>query len=636
MTNFALMFTASIRAYRTLLLQVGMLVTLYFCSRLAFGLMNPGTVDGPWTTLFAASLRFDLVSVIILNSPLIVLQLFPARYLEQKFFKKAASIYLVTVNAPALLFNCIDAAWFPYTGKRTTADFFWLISTGDDLKNNLTSYLLDYWHVLLFWLVLVTLLILTQRRIVNRTQDTPAAENQRPGLPVRLAAFIMATSLFVLGFRGGTGLKPLSVQSAGSLVPQAAIPLVLNTPFTLIKSWGDLRLEDPDYLTLEQAKKTFDIRQTIPPSTPFRKLNVVVIVLESFSYDYVSYYGSAENTTPFLDSLMRSGACWPYTFANAKRSVEGIPAVTVSLPSLMDQAFISSQYNTTEINSIASLLKPFGYRSGFFHGGTNGTMGFDHFSRLAGYDHYYGKDEFDGAIEDYDGHWGIYDHAYLRFMKRTLDGWKQPFTATFFSLSSHHPYQLPDAYNDRVPDAGSPVKRSIAYTDLALKEFIVSASNAEWFDSTIFVITSDHTGPAASPYSSSRLGAYHIPLVFYSPAIIRPLVSGTTAQQTDILPTVAGLLHYPDTFFAFGRNLLNGGPGWSVSYGNNSWQLVTDNHVLQFDGSRTTGLFTRRDSLLENNLAAKGNVDFSGDERLLKSIIKQYNHGLIHNRITSP
>jgi len=389
-------------------------------------------------------------------------------------------------------------------------------------------------------------------------------------------------------------------------------------------------------MSVDEARKVFDIRQRVIPSGPPRKLNVVVLILESFSHDYISYYGLVNNTTPFLDSLMRNSACWPNTFANGKRSIDGIPAVTASLPSLMDQAFISSQYNTSSINSLASLLKPSGYRSGFFHGGNNGTMGFDNLSHLSGYEAYYGRDEFKGHPEGYDGHWGIYDHAYLKFMLEEINRWKPPFTATFFSLSSHHPWQIPAAYENKVPVFDSPVLRSMAYTDLALREFFSSASKTAWFDSTIFVITSDHTGPSASPYTSTRLGAYHIPLIIYAPAILRPELHVTTAQQTDILPTMMGLLNHPGEFTAFGRNLFGAERGWSVSYGNQSWQLITDDHVLQFDGNKTTAYFSRKDSLLKQNLLTRKTMDIIIDERQLKSVIKQYNHGLIHNRLLKP
>ncbi|MBK9320310.1 MAG: sulfatase-like hydrolase/transferase [Bacteroidetes bacterium] len=107
----------------------------------------------------------------------------------------------------------------------------------------------------------------------------------------------------------------------------------------------------------------------VNPDSAFRPYNVVLIIMESFSFEHISYYNPGKSTTPFFDSLLRNTISFPNTFANAKRSIEGIPAVITSLPALMDQPFINSAYNVNKINSLASLLKPLGYRSGFFHGG---------------------------------------------------------------------------------------------------------------------------------------------------------------------------------------------------------------------------------------------------------------------------
>jgi len=227
-----------LRYYRPLLMQVAMLVALYFLSRIAFATMNPATVQGSYLELFLASLRFDLCAVIILNSPVIVAQLIPARFVLSPTFRISLSAWIIPVNAAALLMNCIDAAWFSFVQKRTTADFFALISTGDDLNNNILQYLAEYYRLLLFWLVLVVAIIVAEKKIRSITLQQYLQKSPSLKVSARLITFIVAGSLFVIGFRGGTGLKPLSVQSAAAMVSPEAIPLVLNTPFTLIKSWG--------------------------------------------------------------------------------------------------------------------------------------------------------------------------------------------------------------------------------------------------------------------------------------------------------------------------------------------------------------------------------------------------------------
>jgi len=115
----------------------------------------------------------------------------------------------------------------------------------------------------------------------------------------------------------------------------------------------------------------------------------MIIILESFSKEHIGSLnrdlanGNYQGFTPFLDSLAGHSLLLN-GFANGKTSIQGIPAVLSGIPSLMNESYIQSNYSTDKINSLANLLKAEGYTSAFFHGGTNGTMGFDSFTKLAG------------------------------------------------------------------------------------------------------------------------------------------------------------------------------------------------------------------------------------------------------------
>ncbi len=623
--------------YILLVKRLAFILLLFQLSRLAFIAVNPETATDTFKSIFLASLRYDITAIFIINSLIILMQLFPGPYQYQPYYQQTIGFLLILLNGIALLFNVIDTAWFSYIQKRSTADVFAFIAGGEDVSNNLLIYIMDYWYLLVFWLLLLFSMIGFEKRIRLSIRTSEFKSTSFFSLPIRLVLFILLTGISIIGFRGGVQLKPLSVQSAAKLVHPSSIPLVLNTPYTIIKSWNDQILEEPDLLPIDTAEKIFQVHHPATNGKTLQAYNIVVVIMESFSFEHISYYhpeGIA--ITPFLDSLLLSSHAWPNTFANAKRSIDGIPAVISSIPALMDQAFINSAYNVNNINSLASLLKPFGYRSGFFHGGNNGTMGFDNFARLAGYDHYYGKNEYDGPANDYDGHWGIYDHAYFSFMIRQLNLWNEPFHAAFFSISSHHPYKIPEKYRDRIDLKMPPIQQGMTYADAALRSFFNEAKMQPWYKNTLFVITSDHSGPAGTPYSANRLGAYHIPLVFIIPGDSTPKVHWEIAQQCDVLPSVLQLIHYPGKYSAFGRDLFASSKGWSVNYSNNSWQLITDELILQFDGQESSHLYRRRDHLLKKNLLKKGDPSIREQERFLKAVLQQYRYGLIHNQLVRP
>lgn len=621
--------------YQLLFKRLFLIILLFQLSRLVFGLANPSTLSSDYLSIFLAGLRYDITAVCILNLPVVLMHVYPSKFSFSAGYQKIISTLIILLNALALLFNYIDAGWFPFIQKRSTIDFFTLISTGDDLQNNIGIYLLDYWYLGLLWVLSAVALFYFENNF-RKSIFTLPVKNQFLPTHLRIGVAILLILFGVIGFRGGMQLKPLSIQAAAKMVPSNSIPLVLNTPYTLLKSRDDQLLKEPTFISMDAAKKIFNIhRQTISDST-FNKKNVVLIIMESFSYEYISYYRPDKSVTPFLDSLMKVSDTWPNCFANAKRSIEGIPAVLSSMPSLMDQSFINSAYNVSNINSLASILQPHGYTTAFFHGGNNGTMGFDNFTKLAGYSNYYGKKEYDGPGEDYDGHWGIFDDKFFSFMIRKINSWKTPFHTAFFSVSSHHPYTIPSDYKNKIPRGLTPVEQGMAYADASLRSFFELAKKQSWYDETIFIITSDHSGPANTPYTSNRLGAYHIPLLFVNPQSTNARVHLEIAQQTDILPSTLHLLNYSGKYSSFGRNLFESSEGWSINYSNQTWELITDTRILQFDGINTTHYYLRQDSLLKNDLM---NSNFSPSDTsslLLRAILQQYQFGLIHNQLLQP
>ena len=133
---------------------------------------------------------------------------------------------------------------------------------------------------------------------------------------------------------------------------------------------------------------------------------------------------------------------------------------------------------------------------------------------MAGFDRYYGRTEYNND-KDYDGKWGIYDEEFLQYTAVQLNKMKQPFVAAVYTLSSHHPYMIPDKMKSLFPKGELAIHQSIAYTDYSLKQFFKKVSKEKWFDNTLFVITADHASESVFPYYQTRSGIYSIPLIFF-------------------------------------------------------------------------------------------------------------------------
>ncbi|MEN8225019.1 MAG: sulfatase-like hydrolase/transferase [Bacteroidota bacterium] len=586
---------------------------------------------------FLAGIRFDITAVIILNAPYILMNVFPGPIRTRSIWQRTANILYVFFNIAGFAFNTIDTVYFRFTSKRMTADIFSFIETGeDDFIGLIPRFISDFIWEVLAWIFLLVVFIFVSSLIRVRQREIRSWFRY---YSLNIAGFMLAASLAVIGIRGGFQLRPITIIDAGRYVEAKNVSLVLNTPFSIIKSFGHTGLKEVEYYDDEAVlHKVFNPVHEMQAGDPvgaFHDYNVVVIIMESFSTEYIGSLNGDENGrtyTPHLDTIIRDGLAYR-GYANGKQSIEALPAIVAGIPSLMIKPYITSAYGGNNIGSLASMLGELGYTSSFYHGGRNGTMGFESFIEIAGFDNYYGKDEY-GHDEDFDGNWGIYDEAFFSYFKEHLDKASQPFLSCFFSLSSHHPYAVPDEYTGKFDKGTLDIHESIMYADYALGRFFREARRSSWFDHTLFVITADHTSLSYDKRYQSREGIYAIPLVFYMPEKISAALNPGIAQQADILPSVLSFLGYQKHYIAFGNNLFDSiSDRYSVNHLDGTYQLIKDGWSLQFDGGSTVTLFP-----LELNYMAEGR-QLSGEDAasellgFLKAYIQQYNHRLINNQL---
>ncbi|MCZ2129010.1 MAG: LTA synthase family protein, partial [Bacteroidia bacterium] len=347
--------------------------------------------------------------------------------------------------------------------------------------------------------------------------------------------------------------------------------------------------------------------------------------------------GGRQSYTPFLDSLMQHSYTFTNAFANAFRSADGIPAILSGIPYMMNDAFPFSIYSTNKIESLASVLKKQGYTSSFFHGGTNGTMNLDLYTQAAGFEKYYGRNEY-ANDKDYDGTWGIWDEPFLQYFAFQLSKQKQPFISTIFTLSSHEPFKLPPQYQDHPIAQLQGINRGIAYSDLALKLFFEKASKQSWFQNTLFIITADHNFLAFEDpqhYYNQSLGIFAIPIVFFSPNDTKLKANDTTLiQQIDIMPSVLHYLNYNDSFFSFGNSAWDKFHTRFVTAGISSTSyFYIPPMLLTANDTNINGYFNfKNDSLLSNNIIEQKDSQFSSLELRYKAYIQLLHYCLIHNK----
>ncbi len=632
--------------YVAMIFSLLLVMFFYTICRIGFYLFNtayfPGMTPAIFSHVLKGGLVFDLSGVLYSNILFILLIIIPHPYRFKPAYKKILKWVFIIVNSVAIATNVIDFIYYRVTLARTTLSVFSQFKHEQNLPMLFLYFLLTYWYLVLLFAVFVWALKKLYEKI---DYEGPQIKNVWMHYLAGLVCMCLCVVLFVGGVRGGFAhsTRPITLSNAPeySDKPQYA-PIVLNTPFALIRTARTEVIQKVNYYSSEDSlNKVFTPLHMPADTAAFQPSNVVILILESFSKEFVGAYNKDmgsdyKDYTPFLDSLVSVSRAYQYSFANGHKSIEAMPSVLCSLPSLQ-VPYVLSQYSGDKVNSLASLLKDKGYYSAFFHGAADGSMGFLAFSKTTGFDDYFGKTEYNND-KDYDGIWGIWDEPFLQFFANKMNTFKQPFLTTVFTVSSHDPFKLPKQYDSAFKGGPLPVQRTIQYSDYAIRRFFQTASKMPWFKNTLFVITADHAA-FQSQYSKyhSVPGTSSIPIFFYKPGQNWSYFKNETMNQIDIMPTVLGYLHYDKPYIAFGRDVFKEDEAsCAINYFNNSYNYFWKDYLLLFNNNKPAALYNyKNDFTQQHNLLSTLPDTVAIMTKNLEAFIQQYNNRIVEDDLTT-
>jgi len=640
-------------AYNLLLAYV-----VYMLSRLLYMADNwsyfaEGLTFSHLMELLGGGLVFDTSAILVTNSLWLLLVLFPLHLKEQPWYHQLCRTLFVVVNGLALVVNLCDAAYFPFTLRRTTTTVFSEFQNESNLGSIFLQEALRHWYF-----VIAGVFIIYGLCRLYRSPRLKASELSWWRYAIATTcSLLLAVPLTVAGIRGGftTAVRPITISNAKQYIARPTeAALVLNTPFALYRTIGKDVFVVPEYFSspaeLEAVYSpihtvaTIDSIATIDTTATIKK-NVVVLIVESFGREYIGALnktlenGQYKGYTPYVDELISKSITFSHSYCNGRKSIDGMPSILSSIPMFVEPFFLTPA-SMNRVSGIASLLADEGYQTAFFHGAQRGSMGFQAFANSTGFQEYYGREDYDadsrfGGDDDFDGMWAIWDEPFLQYYATKMSEMKEPFMTAVFTASSHHPYEIPEKYRNTYPEEGIIIHKCIRYTDMAIGKFFERASKEPWFKNTIFVLTSDHTNLSDHAYYQTDLGGFCSPIVIFDASgEQQPRMEDKIAQQIDILPTVMGMLHYQKPYFGFGIDLLNtpAEDTWAVNYMGGIYQYVKHGHVLQFDGQQTKAVYALTDSLMQHNLIGKVPQQ-QQMEKEVKAIIQQYMERMTQDRL---
>ena len=623
-----------------LLWRISLLYVVLALCRLLFYVYNSSIV-GPIAgsdvgSLVRGSLLFDNVSILYANAIFVVLSLVPLHLREKRWWQAIMYWYYVVVNSLLLVaLNIADAIYFRYAHKRFTADDFFFAENDNSLQLAL-KFALENWPMVLAGVALIALIVVGY----GRKREPRSIFS---GVWYYLASVVvlaLAAGLSIGGIRGGFTkmTRPINLTNATLYTPDnMQATMILSNPFCVLRTMGSSgKLHYERYFDSLELAKIYSPEHH--PAYPVNKTeltgrNVVVFVMESFSAEHSALLSpqlyeteQQKGYTPFLDSLMRQSYTFFNMYSNGKRSIQALPAVWSSIPSFKS-SFISMPQAMAPMRAMPKLFAEQGYRTMFFCGSNHGSMGFGAYARQVGVEELFSREDYEARHggDDFDGYWGIWDEEFMQYMGEVLSESSQPFFSTIFTLTSHHPFVVPERYAGKFPEGKTAVHKCVGYVDEAFRQFFARYQNEEWFRNTVFVFVADHVSSEKFSEEFRHSPAdYRIFGFMYAPESALFGEHRAVTSQIDIMPTLLGLMGYDKPYFAFGRDVFGEyrGVPMAVNYDNNLFQAITADYLITFDEKAVVGVYAKDDIEHKHNLV--GEVPTEEVERNLKAFIQSY------------
>ncbi|MCT7527103.1 LTA synthase family protein [Aliarcobacter cryaerophilus] len=531
-------------------------VAVFFVGRLFFYLLNMERFDDisfyESILTFIYGLRMDTIVVsMILAIPSLAFCLLPKIF--SKFISKLLNVYILSFLILAVFIECASFPFFAQYDLRPNYLFIEYLEYPQEVSSLLfKDYKLQFIAAFLIISLVVTLYIKSKFINFENVFQQSYLSRILMLLPILLVLFI--------GIRSSLGHRPVNISDALYSTNRVINEITKNSLHSLgyayysnkktennIAKYGKIDIKEAYKLVssaigveYKDEKRPF-YREVKSKLDSKKQKNLVIFIQESMGAQFTGFIGN-NTLTPNLDKLAKDYISFTNLYSNGTRSVRGLAALTSGTLPINGVEVIKRNKSQQDYFTIASLLKPYGYKSSFIYGGE---------ARFDNMKSWYLGNGFDEVIEqkDYENPiftstWGVSDEdlvikANEKFKSHYAN--KENFVSVMFSSSNHMPFELPEGkieFEKNIPKAS--VENAIKYADFAIGKFFELAKKEAYFKNTVFVVISDHNvrvyGDQIVP-----IDMFQIPAVIISDNI-PPQIFSRLTSQSDVLATALDLI----------------------------------------------------------------------------------------------
>jgi len=588
------------------ILLIILFIGISFVSRTALLVTDFSYIDFNFFSLlkiYSFGFLYDLIASLYYIAPFaLYLIVLPNKIFNSKIHKIFILLFILT-QIYAFTFNVVSE-WFFWDefGKRfnfIAVDY--LVYTHEVIKNILESYPVPLLVFIVFLVSVAIFYVVYEKFSVLKTAFT-CKQNFIQRLKIGLIFLILPFILFNVFNK--QGLSQISDNTYNN-------ELAKNGLYSLFSAFRNNSLDYDEFYKNDNIKKVmnelnnlegFNAEKTkiIKKVGIEKKHNVILIMVESLSAEYMGIFGDNRGLTPKLDKLAKQSMFFKNFYATGTRTVRGMEAVILSLPPTPGRSIVKRPDNFDMFSS-GFIFKDKGYENKFIYAGHGYFDNMNSFFSHNGFN-IVDRTDMDDSEITFSNVWGVCDEDLLnRVLKESDKSYnnKKPFFNFVMTTSNHRPYTYPDGKIDIPSHTGR--DGGVKYTDFAIDKFVNDAKKKPWFDNTIFIIVADHNGGSAGK-TKLPVWRYKIPLILYAPKIIEPNIVKKLSSQVDLMPTLFSMLNWSYKSKFYGNDILDNKFKQRAFIGNyQKLGYLKDKKLLILEPNKSTSEYEILEQTLKSN-----------------------------------
>ena len=598
-------------------------MTLQRLVLLTTNLQQLQNVEHKFSWILSALIRgvwFDnVIACYITFFPLVAISVLGLFNITGKNVFKVFNVLFSSLYAIVFGVGIANIPYFNYFSKHLNSSIFnWAEEKGTAVNMILQekSYYIYFLFFVLSVIAFAFLLTRVSKALLRKEQYKITEKAYFVYVPVCL--LLLGSCIF--GVRGRIGYNPIKTSQAYFCNNTFLNQLGLNPLFFFMRDVIESREShyNVDQIVSEKvalafARKELGFADSLYEKSPVerpvvakgdpRRMNVMVVLMESMSANLLEIKENGKEITPFLHELIGKSYYFNNFYSAGNHTNHGVMATLFGVPALFDRN-IMKNVDIPLCSGLPNALQADGYRTMFFMSHESQYDNMNAFLRENGVSEIYAQENYPvekrvnsfGVADDY-----LFSYAFAKINQDAASN--KPFQATILTISNHPPYIIPDKFKNVSSD---PQYQIVAYADDAIRQFMVKAAKQKWFNNTVFVFLGDHGKNVGSNSYELPLSYNHIPLIIYSPAFKdAPQRLEQLGGQIDVFPTLMGLLNRSYVNNTLGVDLFKTTRQSMFFSADDGLGCISKDYFYAYNfKSKTEGLYKYRNNSPEN-LAAQ-------------------------------